>query len=333
MTEPSEEPQTDILNASAGETLCVIVKQEAAGDPALAEASAWLLENLGCRVEILPTTSAKEARSLAKERAALPYRAIVAAGGDGMLHQVANGFLACPNLQARGLAAAPLGTANDFASSLGLDPADLLAALRLAAEGTPRRIDAGRVADRRFVNMASGGFAAEITTETHPLFKSALGGFAYFLTGLNRIAELRARPARVSGPGFAWEGNLYALCVGNGRQAGGGFNVCPNALLDDGLFDVTIAPEVPLTELATLAGEMRRLDREGDSSPLEKLVIARLPRLEVEASDGLQVNLDGEPVLSQHFVFEIEPQSLPFYLPLGASTASLLQSRQETEKV
>jgi diacylglycerol kinase family enzyme len=40
--------------------------------------------------------------------------------------------------------------------------------------------------------------------------------------------------------GFSWQGHFLALAIGNGRQAGGGIPLCPDALIDDGLLDLMI---------------------------------------------------------------------------------------------
>ena len=70
----------------------------------------------------------------------------------------------------------PLGTANDFATGCGIPTDDVLAALLLAAEGEPTRVDVGKANDRFFLNVASGGFGAEVTSKTPKDMKKVLGG-------------------------------------------------------------------------------------------------------------------------------------------------------------
>lgn len=96
---------------------------------------------------------------------------------------------------------------------------------------------------------------------------------------------------RFGGPGFAWEGDFLALGIGNGRQAGGGHVLCPQAQVDDGLLDVCIVPasqDVVGTLGTLLSGGILGLEAVS--------VSARLPWLEVEAPEGLDINLDGEPL-------------------------------------
>ena len=134
----------------------------------------------------------------------------------------------------------PLGTANDFSRSAGipLEPAEALELLDVP----PRDIDLGEVGGQIFLNMATGGFGSQVTANTSEDLKKVLGGAAYLFTGLSRFSELHAAYGELQGPDFHWSGELLALGIGNGRQAGGGHVLCPQALADDGLLDISILP-------------------------------------------------------------------------------------------
>src|SRR5262249_61094916 len=134
--------------------------------------------------------------------------------------------------------------ATDLPHACGI-PLEPLAALRLAATGQSTKVDAGRVGERAFVNLATGGFGTHVTVETPPKLKKALGGAAYLLTGLTHFTSIRPDHGKFHGPGFAWEGSFLVLAVGNGRQAGGGHKLCPAALINDGLFDLGLLPALP----------------------------------------------------------------------------------------
>lgn len=75
-----------------------------------------------------------------------------------------------------------------------------------------------------------------------------LGSLSYLLTGVGRFNEFAVEHGHVRGPDFDWEGRFYALAVGNGRHAGGGITLCPDALLDDGRLDLALLPEIPSEE-------------------------------------------------------------------------------------
>jgi lipid kinase YegS len=302
----------------------VIVNGRVAQDAQLRAAVAQVRER-GHRVEVRVTWEAGDAQRFAAEAAEAGIPTIVAAGGDGTLHEVVNGVAWAGAYADCAIGILPLGTANDFASACGIPTADLLDALLLIAEGTPAPIDVGRLGERVFVNVASGGFGAQVTAETPPELKRLLGAVAYFLTGLRYVTDLQALQARVEAPEFRWEGDFYALAIGNGRQAGGGFHVCPWALLDDGLLDVLIIPAMPRAHLFTLLEDLRR----GTHLNNVHVVYRRLPSLKIESDQPLQVNLDGEPVHDTVFNFEQLPWRIPFHLPPAAPL--LHQRLAETE--
>jgi diacylglycerol kinase family enzyme len=130
---------------------------------------------------------------------------------------------------------------------------------------------------------------------------------------------LSAAYGELQGPGFHWRGDLLALGIGNGRQAGGGHLLCPEALADDGLLDISILPapqEVVSTLKDLLAGGLG-IDN--------MFVRARLPWVEIKVAQGLDINLDGEPLQVDDLRFTVRPQALRVHLPadsplLGGST-------------
>lgn len=138
------------------------------------------------------------------------------------------------------------------------------------------------------------------------------GGAAYLFTGLSRFAQLSAAYGELQGPGFHWHGQLLALGIGNGRQAGGGHELCPGALIDDGLLDVSILPAPQ-----ELVGALKSL-LAGDMGIDDLFIRARLPWVEIKASRGLDINLDGEPRQGELLRFTARPAALQMHLPQGS---------------
>ncbi len=269
-------------------------------------AAVLALRERGWQLAVRLTWEGGDAARLVQEALAAGYPTLIAGGGDGTLREVAEA-LALAGGQAS-LALLPLGTANDFCRAAGIPllPAEALALL----ECEPRPIDLGEVDGQLFLNMATGGFGSRVTANTSEELKKLLGGAAYFLTGLSRFAEVHSAFGRFGGPGFAWEGDFLALGIGNGRQAGGGHVLCPQAQVNDGLLDVCIVPasqDVVGTLGTLLSGGILGLEAVS--------VSARLPWLEVEAPEGLDINLDGEPLESRHLRFAARPGALRVHLP------------------
>ena len=289
----------------------LILNGKRAGEPAVRDAVLKLRED-GRSVEVRVTWEDGDAHRMALEALASGVATIVAGGGDGTVNEVTNALVGTEYASDVVFGVLPLGTANDFAAAAGIPTDDPLAALRIVSEQTPTRIDVGCVNDRHFLNVVSGGYGAEVTTVTNPALKQALGGFAYFLTGLSHVNTIVPRPARITGPGFSWEGSLLAVAVCNGRQAGGGFRVGPRAVLNDGRLDLMILPDLPFSELLHVLHDIRTA--EDDTDP-QAIVYRQLPEVSIEAPDGLQVNLDGEPIYGTHFDFTVLTSHLRVALP------------------
>jgi lipid kinase YegS len=201
----------------------------------------------------------------------------------------------------------PLGTANDFATAC-LIPENPQSALQLALQGRAVPIDFARVNGKRvFINMATGGFGTKITTETPEKLKSVLGGASYFLHGILRMDTLKADFCQISGPNFNWEGKALIVAVGNGRQAGGGQPLCPEARINDGKLELRV-----LTSDELLPALLESLLK-GESN--KNVIEASLPWLEISAPHDMTLNLDGEPLSAKQFRIEIEPDTINLRLP------------------
>lgn len=259
----------------------------------------------GWELAVRLTWEAGDAQRLVQEALAAGYKQIIAGGGDGTLRDIAEA-LAAHSHQAS-LVLLPLGTANDFSRAAGipLEPAEALELLDVP----PRNIDLGAVGGQIFLNMATGGFGSQVTANTSEDLKKVLGGAAYLFTGLSRFSELHAAYGELQGPDFHWSGELLALGIGNGRQAGGGHELCPQALADDGLLDISILP-APQELVGTLKSLL------SDGFGLDNMFVrARLPWVEIKVAEGLSINLDGEPLEGDSLRFEARPGALQVHLP------------------
>ena len=261
----------------------------------------------GWELAVRVTWEGGDAKRLVHEALDAGFTHLIAGGGDGTLRDVAEA-MAHAKTDAS-LVLMPLGTANDFARAAGvpLEPALALALL----EVPPTAIDLGQAGGQVFLNMATGGFGSQVTANTSEDLKKVLGGAAYLFTGLTRFSELKAAYGELEGPGFHWKGDLLALGIGNGRQAGGGHVLCPGAVVDDGLLDISILP-APQEVVGTLLTLM------SDGGLDNMFVRARLPWVEIKVADGLYINLDGEPLKGDDLRFVALPKALRVHLPVGS---------------
>jgi lipid kinase YegS len=296
----------------------LILNGKSAGDDDLRDAVHALREE-GIALDVRVTWEDGDAERYVAEAIVDGVDTVIAAGGDGTLSEVATTLAhrdeSAAALPSLGLV--PLGTANDFATAAGI-PDEALPALRLVREvvAVPMdllRIDTGD-GSHWCANLASGGFGTEVTVETDEGLKKMLGGLAYLITGIARLGRIEPMSARVRGPEFDWQGDFIALGIGNGRQAGGGQALCPDALVDDGVLDLTLVPELSGEVAATLG----TLVKDGKHAALDRVATrVRLPWVELEADQPLTLNLDGEPLQSRRFRIECVPGRVRMHLPVA----------------
>ncbi|HDL6958684.1 TPA: lipid kinase YegS [Yersinia enterocolitica] len=265
------------------------------------------LRDEGVILHVRVTWEQGDAKRYVNEAAVLAVETIIAGGGDGTINEVASALMALPESNRPSLGILPLGTANDFATSCNI-PLQIDNALQLAIKGRAVAIDLAQVNDKHyFINMATGGFGTRITTETPEELKAVLGGASYFIHGLMRMDTIKADSCEIRGPGFEWSGDALVIGIGNGRQAGGGQPLCPDALINDGLLQLRllIAEELlPALLTSVFSGEKNK-----------NVIETTLPWLEITAPHDITFNLDGEPLSGKNFRIEVIPNAIQCRLP------------------
>ncbi len=214
------------------------------------------LRAAGIWAEIVETQEGEPPGPLAAKAAAEGFSMVIACGGDGTVGAVAKGLVGtdCP------LGILPLGTYNNFARSLRL-PLDVPAACQALARGRVRRVDVGVANDEHYFFEAAG---VGIDAQLFPLGEEIKGGNWSRLWAAAKLAY-QAQPARIhfeldlplseayqggrsrgkAGPfeGDAERGldfSAFMLIVANARYYGSGFTVAPDAVVDDGMFNIRI---------------------------------------------------------------------------------------------
>jgi lipid kinase YegS len=298
--------------------MCILVHTSDAGDAGL-RAAVHQMRTAGHTVTVRVTWELEDIPRYIAEARHAAADVIVAVGGDGSIHHVVNGLLQAA-AEPCAISIIPMGTGNDFASCCNFDPQDAASALALAASGMPVPVDVITMGDRAVLNMVTGGPGTQITARTPSGLKQLLGKAAYALTGVGHLVSLKAEQITLHGPEFTWEGACYAVAIGNGRQAGGGMQLCPRALLDDGLLDVLVVPEMPQAKFLPLLAAIRR----GTHLEHEDIIYRQLPWVELSVPQPMQLNLDGEPHEVHTARLVVQPRWLPMYLPPQAPLVSHL---------
>jgi YegS/Rv2252/BmrU family lipid kinase len=242
----------------------------------------------GWTVELLETEGPGHGTALAAEAARAGAQRVVAVGGDGAVHEVANGLLAMRSSAALGVV--PMGTGNDFAKLVGVYQHGLERATQRLVAATPRRFDAGRVLGEYFVNTLGFGFGPAVVRMRNAM--PGLTGFlSYLVPVLRSFATFRPPLLEVRTDGFAETGNMMMVEVCNGTTAGGSYRFAPEADPCDGLLDVCLIRRVGLAKFLSALPRVMR----GTHGTMKEVALVRTRALTIRSPDGpLLLHLDGE---------------------------------------
>lgn len=239
------------------------------------------------------TTGPGDGVRLAKELAEEGISIIAAAGGDGTVHEVANGILDSGKDPA--FAVLPLGSGNDYARLLQI-PFTPKEMVRKLCSTPAVAVDVGRIETdtappRWFINSCSLGLGGAVTFESRKI--SYLRGVPlYGLAAIRAIQKhFHSLPITLTVDGNQTSTHLLYMAIALGRAEGGGFQIAPTALLDDGKLDILHATKLSrLGALGYLPRMVLNLLPAGDE------VIRRYQSSEirVQSEVGMAVHSDGE---------------------------------------
>ncbi len=275
-----------------------------------------LLALEGVQYELVLTKAPWHAAELAQDAAGDGFDIVVAAGGDGTAHEVANGLMTATDNGRQGsiLGIIPIGSGSDFANTVGV-PSDIAGACRRLAKGEPRLVDVGRITlpgtnghSRYFDNTVNVGFGGVVTVEARKIRR--LRGIPLYLLAVLKTVFLYHKAPQITIDYDGKQRSLASLmiCVANGPREGGGFLVAPEAQPDDGLFDVCITSEVSQLQMLGLIPHFMR----GTHVGRKPVSMVRARRVVITSEDDLIAHADGEVLCtdSHRIEFELLPRRL-----------------------
>lgn len=260
-------------------------------------------------VELIETAHAGHASDLA-EHLSTACDAIISVGGDGLVHEILNGLMRLPQVHRTKLGVVPVGSGNDYALSLGMvGSLDKILATILACD--VRRVDVGKVNGQYYAETLSFGLDAAIALDTVERRKKnkRSGTLLYAESGFDQLfhhLDAYEFNATLSGCPHSSEdvvlsGSSYIFAVQIGRTYGGHFDVCPDASMHDGLFDICIA-RPPLPSLKALL--IFLMAKGGHHRRFKQLEFYRAASLSIDFAEQPPAQTDGEPISGTHFDVE-----------------------------
>ena len=244
-----------------------------------------------------------------------PGALLVVIGGDGTVNEVVNGIAGTD----AEVALLPCGTGQDFGRTHGI-PSRFDDAVRAALDGTTRKIDLGRVeledgTSRLFANVGSAGMSGAVARRANAMTKR-LGGRTTFFYALTRefLAWQNTRVVVELADGGRREGAMHDVIVANGSFHGGGMKLAPDALQNDGAFDIVLIGDVTKPDFVTTAPKLYS----GRYLSHPKVELLRSPTVSISAAEPLPLEVDGEPIGATPARFVIVPSALRVRVPAAA---------------
>lgn len=293
-------------------TLLIINPQAKHGETAkLVPAIEQLLLNLPHDSAI--TEHAGHAAQIARERGS-DYDMVVAAGGDGTVHEVLNGLMRLPEQTRPCLGVLPTGSGNDTRRTLSI-PDDLTQAALVLGTGQRKRFDVGRVNGIYFNNSFAAGLDAKVTAKAveYKVTTQRAGLWLYLTALLNVLfTDLGSFDMRISfDDGEAQNYDTLILAMTQGPTYGGGFFITPEADATDGLFDICMIDPLSLPEALVrlpfvIAGKHTRM---------KPVHMSRHRSAVIECASPIPAQVDGEVLLESRYEVEMLAGAIECLVP------------------
>ena len=264
------------------------------------------------------TNAAGVASMLANSAVKKGFEKIIAVGGDGTLHEVIQGLFEKGNLINPDITIGtlPSGTGTDFTRTLKI-PHDIDETIIRLRGKRNAKLDLGEVrfrghggADetRYFINVADVGLGGEVAERANNTPK-VFGGFAtYLFSSVISIASYKPKKVQIVADGQEMEELVTSVFIANGKYFGGGMHIAPNAIPDDGFFEVMILPALSKWDIIALAPKLYS----GRILTMPGIKYFQAQHIEIRSEEDVLINLDGEQPGSTPVTFQLLPRIIKF---------------------
>ena len=253
------------------------------------------------------TTQSGDANRIARAAIDNGSHWMIACGGDGTVHEVVNAIAEKPEVL---LGVLPCGKGNDFAEALRI-PTKPVEAIAVLLEGVTRQVDLGKIGDHYFDTIVTCGYDAEVSRRVTEEGTPFSGTAAYIWTAITTLFRYRSPVVHLDGDFGSYEGEILLAATGITSNYGGGMKIVPDAIVDDGLFDVCIIEPVPRRTVLRLLLTLFW----GGHANHPAVQMHRTKSLTIETDPPILLYADGEPVCYTPATVEIIERGLTVIAP------------------
>lgn len=272
-------------------------------------------------VEFKHTTGRKHAIELGRNAAVNGCDFLIGVGGDGTLYELVNGLLQSeiPPQDLPVLGLLPYGSANDFARSAGINNSieELIA---LILSNSTKKIDLGRIVLKQkqeihfFVNIAGVGLGPLVVKSMEQSSRVLSPGFDYFRSILKGFLRYQKTNVSCSCGTWHWKGKLLQMAVANGRYFGNAICVAPEAVLDDGIFQLVIFGDLSIWDYLKNLGKLKK----GFKIIHPEVHYYSSKEVVLESEKPCGIEADGEYIGLLPATLSVLPKAISFLMPLDS---------------
>ncbi|MFT4143563.1 MAG: YegS/Rv2252/BmrU family lipid kinase [Mobilitalea sp.] len=240
----------------------------------------------GYKVTVFPTQNKGDATQIITRESEL-YDILVCAGGDGTLNEVISGQMFSGKVIPIGYI--PAGSMNDVAHSLKISK-EVKNAVQNIMTGSPKLLDVGKFNDKYFIYVAAFGAFTDVPYTTSQKNKNVIGILSYYLEGIKKISELKAKHVKVSYDNKVIEDDFILGFVTNSLYIAGFKNInYKKTSLNDGIFEMLLV-KMPknIFDLEAIISSL--LNNKINENHLYYIQAAKISVI----SDSMEWTVDGE---------------------------------------
>lgn len=253
-----------------------------------------------CNLKVVETKSKNDAVILASKAADDYVDLVLAAGGDGTVHQVVNGVLGGRESETKlpVIGLIPIGSGNDFARTAGIK-VDYAQLENLLTQFMPKKINVGRVAftvaenhpaQKYFINEVDIGMGPYVVQKVVAGGRPFGAAISYYNSILSTFLTYKPMVVRAETPNWKWEGKIRTLAIANGKYYGHGLCIAPDAILDDDKFSVFICADVSVLTFIRYSSWLKK----GKHVRIPKIQYKEATKVKLSSSASCLIEADGE---------------------------------------